>query len=88
MRSEVPVVEYRCRVHLIPDDESGFTAYSATLPGVVSEGETEAEALANVAEAFEGTIRSYRSHGERIPWLDVPRQPEPAELVRFVVVAA
>lgn len=41
------------RVSLEPSDEGGFTAYVASLPGCISEGETRDEALANIREAIE-----------------------------------
>ena len=38
---------------LEPSDEGGFTAVVPTLPGCVSEGNTQDEALANIKEAIE-----------------------------------
>ncbi len=37
------------------------------LPGCVSQGRTEAEALANIREAIEGIIEVRRTHGLPIP---------------------
>jgi len=34
-------------------DEGGYTIYVPSLPGCVSEGETQAEALENIKEAIE-----------------------------------
>ncbi len=42
----------KLRVVLEPSDEGGFTAYVPALPGCVSEGETEEQALANLREAI------------------------------------
>jgi predicted RNase H-like HicB family nuclease len=42
----------RLKVVLEPSDEGGFTVYVPSLPGCVSEGETEQEALANIREAI------------------------------------
>ena len=42
----------RLKVVLEPSDEGGFTVYVPSLPGCISEGETEEEALANIHEAI------------------------------------
>jgi predicted RNase H-like HicB family nuclease len=77
---------YRCIVYLTLEAEGGFSVESANLPGVASQGETEEEALANIKEAFEGCFESYKAHGEAIPWLTPPREPEPGALQRVVIV--
>ena len=56
----------KLKVILHPADEGGFWAEVPALPGCVSEGETEAEALANVREAAEG-------------WLDVATERAESE---------
>jgi predicted RNase H-like HicB family nuclease len=43
----------RLKVILEPSDEGGFTVYAPSLPGCISEGDTEQEALANIQEAIE-----------------------------------
>jgi len=43
----------KLKVVLEPSEDGGFTAYVPSLPGCVSEGETEEEALANIREAVE-----------------------------------
>jgi predicted RNase H-like HicB family nuclease len=43
----------RIKVILEPAEEGGYTVYVPSLPGCVSEGETEEEALANIKEAIE-----------------------------------
>ena len=43
------------KVVLEPSDEGGFTVYVPSLPGCISEGETEEEALENIKDA----IRTY-----------------------------
>lgn len=42
----------RLKVVLEPDGDGGFTVYVPSLPGCVSEGESEGEALANIREAI------------------------------------
>lgn len=41
------------KVVLEPSDEGGYTAYVPSLPGCISEGDTEDEALANIREAIQ-----------------------------------
>ncbi len=43
----------KLKVVLEPSDEDGFTVYVPSLPGCVSEGENEEEALQNIREAIE-----------------------------------
>lgn len=44
----------KLRVVLEPSiEEGGYTVYVPSLPGCISEGETEEEALANIREAIE-----------------------------------
>ena len=42
----------KVKVVLEPSEESGFTAYVPSLPGCISEGESEEDALANIQEAI------------------------------------
>ena len=71
---------------MLAEVEGGFSVYAATLPGVVSQGETEKEALENIVEAFEGVLASYQECGETIPWLATPRELEHGGLARWVDV--
>jgi len=41
------------KVVLEPAEEGGYIVYMPSLPGCISEGETEEEALANIKEAIE-----------------------------------
>ena len=43
----------RLKVILEPSDEGGFTVYVPSLPGCISEGNSEEEAMANIQEAIE-----------------------------------
>lgn len=43
----------RFKVVLEPSEEGGFTVYVPSLPGCISEGGTEEEALKNIQEAIE-----------------------------------
>jgi predicted RNase H-like HicB family nuclease len=43
----------KLKVILEPSDEGGFTAIVPSLPGCISEGNTQEEALSNIREAIE-----------------------------------
>jgi predicted RNase H-like HicB family nuclease len=43
----------KIRVVLEPAEEGGYTVYVPSLPGCISEGDTEEEALTNIKEAIE-----------------------------------
>ena len=56
------------QVVLIPDIEvGGFTVIVPSLPGCISEGDTEAEALTNIKEAIELYIEVLTEDGKEIP---------------------
>ena len=42
----------KLKVVLEPSEEGGFTAYAPSLPGCISEGDSQDEALANIQEAI------------------------------------
>ena len=48
----------KLKVVLEPSEEGGFTVYVPSLPGCVSEGESENEALQNIREAIELYLES------------------------------
>lgn len=68
-------------VVLEPQSEGGFTVSVPALPEVVTEGETEAEALKMVEEAIRAVLEYRRDHG-----IPIPRDTLPT--VRKVTVAA
>ncbi len=68
-------------VVLEPQPSGGFTVLVPALPEVVTEGDTEEEALVNVEEAIRAVLEYRRAHGLTIP-SDTP--PE----IRRVTVAA
>lgn len=41
------------KIILEPSDEGGFTVYVPSLPGCISEGDTEEEAIESIREAIE-----------------------------------
>ena len=73
--------DYSFSLILEPQEGGGFTVLVPALPEVVTEGDTEAEALENAQEAIRAVLAFRRDHGLAIP-SDAP--PE----VRRVTVAA
>jgi antitoxin HicB len=68
-------------VVLEPQEDGGFTVLVPALPEVVSEGDTEQEALANAQEAIRAVLEYRRDRGLAIP-------PDALPEIRRVVVAA
>lgn len=68
-------------VVLEPQAEGGFTVLVPALPEVVTEGDTEAEALQNAKEAIRAVLEFRRDQNIAIPKDAVPE-------VRLVTVAA
>jgi antitoxin HicB len=94
-RREAIVIYYKClesgsnavaenytfSVILEQQEDGGFTVLVPALPEVVTEGDTEAEALANAEEAIRAILAYRRDNGIAIPG---DARPE----VRRVTVAA
>jgi predicted RNase H-like HicB family nuclease len=55
------------RVILEPEADGGYSIWVPALPGCVSQGETRAEALANIQEAIQAYLESCLKHGEEFP---------------------
>jgi antitoxin HicB len=68
-------------VILEPQQDGGFTVLVPALPEVVTEGDTEAEALANAEEAIRAVIEYRRDNGLAIPADTMPT-------IRRVTIAA
>ncbi|MGH6715813.1 MAG: type II toxin-antitoxin system HicB family antitoxin [Bradyrhizobium sp.] len=73
--------DYSFSVVLEPQQGGGFTVLVPALPEVVTEGDTEQEALANAEEAIRAIVEYRRDHG-----LGIPSDAYPE--VRRVTVAA
>lgn len=54
-------------VVLEPQPEGGYTVYVPDLPGCISEGETEDDALEMIRDAMEGYIEVRRERGWPLP---------------------
>jgi antitoxin HicB len=57
-------------VVLEPQPEGGYTVYVPDLPGCVSEGETEDEALAMIRDAMEGYLEVRRERDWPLPQVE------------------
>ena len=73
--------DYSFSVILEPQQDGGFTVLVPALPEVVTEGDTEQEALANAEEAIRAVLAFRRDNGLLIP---SDARPE----IRRVTVAA
>ncbi len=60
MKAKVPLV-------LEPQPEGGYTVTSPLLPELITEGDTMAEALANVEDAFRAVVEIYQDRGRPLP---------------------
>ena len=61
----------KLRVVLEPSEEGGFTVTVPALPGCISEGDTKAEALANIREAIELYLEPIDDDSEFAPSAEV-----------------
>jgi antitoxin HicB len=58
---------YRVPLVFAPQKEGGFTVTSPALPELVTEGNTLAEAFANVQDALAAVIELYEDEGRQLP---------------------
>ena len=72
---------YSYSVILEPQEGGGFTVLVPALPEVVTEGDTEQEALANVEEAIRAILEYRQEQGMTLPSDSYPE-------IRRVTVAA
>jgi antitoxin HicB len=74
-------MSYSFSVILEPQPDGGFTVLVPALPEVVTEGDTEGQALLNAEEAIRAVLAYRRAHGLTIP-------PDALPEIRRVTVAA
>jgi len=55
------------RVIIEQDEDGVFVAECPGLPGCISQGQTRAEAVANIRDAIAGYLASLRKHGDAVP---------------------
>ena len=57
-------------VQLVPEEAGGFSIFVPELPGCMSQGETEEEALENIKEVIPVFIEIHRErHAKNLPYL-------------------
>lgn len=64
----------RYTVTIEPDEDGVFVAEAPSVPGVVEQGATAEEALANFKEALAFHLESMEMEGEEIPPSDEPER--------------
>jgi predicted RNase H-like HicB family nuclease len=60
----------RFKVVLEPQEEGGYTVYVPSLPGCVSQGDTIQEAMANIKEAIELYLESFKERKLSLPRIE------------------
>jgi len=72
---------YECRIWLCPEAEGGYSVIAPLLPGAVSQGGTQREAIENVREALQGALAEYLETDGKIPWLSEAIGEKPREAI-------
>jgi predicted RNase H-like HicB family nuclease len=73
----------RYTVILEQETDGGYVVSAPTLPGCISQGDTRAEALANIREAIELYVQDCRDAGDPVPtevgkeFVDIEAAPTP-----------
>ena len=79
---------YSIRLYVEPDAETGVvTVTSPDVPGLVTEGRTPAEILANVQEALDALKAAWQEVGERVPPVLRPILADRPQTVETLVMA-
>jgi predicted RNase H-like HicB family nuclease len=65
--ARAPGENMKFRVLIEQDEDGVFVAQVPSLPGCVSQGQTRADAIANVQEAIAGYLESLSDRNEAIP---------------------
>ena len=61
------MMKAKIQLVLEPQPEGGYTVTSPLLPELITEGDTMAEALANVEDAFSAVVEIYQDRGRPLP---------------------
>jgi len=70
---------------ICPEEEGGFSAIAVHFPGVFSQGDTEDEAKANIAEAFAGMLEACLKRGQDIERDDTAQIPQDCQKVWITI---
>lgn len=88
VRKAKPAYSFEAYAHVVSplseDEGGGFLVVFPDLPGCISDGETEAEALVNGRDAFYAWISAMADEGKAIPKPLYRADPAPAVSGRFV----
>lgn len=80
---------FECEVVLEPPEHGLIAVYAAKLPGAVSQGATEQEALVNIHEALTALFATYdQTHGGIPPWTENIEDVPPGSCRRWIAVDA
>ena len=83
---EVKGEVYRCDFRFQGESHGIISAYCASLPGVVSEGDSKDAALSNITAAFRLAVEAYHDLNKPIPWVAEPDAPLPDETQKCICV--
>ena len=72
------------RIVVTPDEDGVYVAECTDLPGCVSQGKNEKEALENIRDAIKGYLESLKKHGESIP---TPKERHYVDLAVSVIAS-
>ena len=65
--SECIMEHIKFRIVIEQDENGMFVAECPTLPGCISQGKTNEEAIRNIKDAIQGYVESLKKHNEPIP---------------------
>jgi len=61
------LISMKYRILIEQDEDGVFVAECPSLPGCISQGKTQKEAIDNIQDAIRGYIESLKKHNEPIP---------------------